>query len=633
MVEDDDIDCLDLQGPASCLSGLSTTSLFVPLLPVPPILPQTLKNVSSVSSVQPPLPSSSSADGFLLFVPPDVKVNPRSGFSDLTQESVIKPEPVDTALSTNNNMRSVVSQLASQSTRSLLSAGPAVMPEFSRPLALDQTQPYSQSNFTSQRPATSLFEQSTNRQSSLFASSQTKVPEAPKMLSTVSELPAGKHVSLFSSSSQRNPNRVFELPSELPDFDFKHDLTPRKQTSSSSSSSRQLSANFFSQHVVPASSQRESQQIMSVVEVQKRIPGPAGDLQIKGLQNKRSEEVGSKYSFNVEGSDMDPEYDPVQDEDFSKGPWLAVLRRMDISCNDQPSSPAALQSTSEGAALFAHNTKQLQEFGSKNKVPTLAAIVKAIVFWNENASVTFKDPWGTIEGSVHAQVWKQFPRLTVGSAVILSNITVFTPQSGNHYLNVVAANICEVYHVSIPAPASSSPSIPTPDPSSSSVALSYSSIPPLVSSLAAPLVSSPVTASSSASVPVLSSPIPVLIAPYAFSAQQPALDNFPRQLLDNFPFNEPSNDPKEVLTTNAETQLFLQPSFQSSPLPLTPTPLFSASPLPSHLSRMNASTKISPIDNFPFSSQSSSYEVKRQRVETPMISSLDDDVDQLLDLS
>ncbi|GKD20064.1 zf-CCHC domain-containing protein [Tanacetum coccineum] len=85
----------------------------------------------------------------------------------------------------------------------------------------------------------------------------------------------------------------------------------------------------------------------------------------------------------------------------------------------------------------------------KGKLDQVVAIVKSC---SPNAlgdlTVTMKDLSGTIPGSIHYKVigeWDYEKDITVGAAMILANISVFTPKPSKHYLNITKRNVVKVF--------------------------------------------------------------------------------------------------------------------------------------------------------------------------------------------
>ncbi|GJU20035.1 transposase, MuDR, MULE transposase domain protein [Tanacetum coccineum] len=63
-------------------------------------------------------------------------------------------------------------------------------------------------------------------------------------------------------------------------------------------------------------------------------------------------------------------------------------------------------------------------------------------------NVTLKDLSGTVPGTIHYKVLdvSSYEKdITVGAAMILANVSVFTPKPSKHYLNITKRNVVEVF--------------------------------------------------------------------------------------------------------------------------------------------------------------------------------------------
>ena len=93
----------------------------------------------------------------------------------------------------------------------------------------------------------------------------------------------------------------------------------------------------------------------------------------------------------------------------------------------------------------------IKKFLKKGKLDQVVAIVKSAA---PNAigdlTVTVKDPTGSVSGSVHHKVLNEdggYGRnhFNEGAALILANVSVFTPKNSVHYLNITKRNIVKVF--------------------------------------------------------------------------------------------------------------------------------------------------------------------------------------------
>ncbi|GJV92471.1 GPCR kinase [Tanacetum coccineum] len=65
-----------------------------------------------------------------------------------------------------------------------------------------------------------------------------------------------------------------------------------------------------------------------------------------------------------------------------------------------------------------------------------------------NLNVTLKDLSGTIPGTIHYKVFDvggYGKDITIGAAMILANVSVFTHKPSQHYLNITKRNVVEVF--------------------------------------------------------------------------------------------------------------------------------------------------------------------------------------------
>ncbi|GKA42546.1 GPCR kinase [Tanacetum coccineum] len=91
----------------------------------------------------------------------------------------------------------------------------------------------------------------------------------------------------------------------------------------------------------------------------------------------------------------------------------------------------------------------IKNFLKNRKLDQVVAIVKSCSL---NAlgdlTVTMKDLSGTIPGTISYKVINEGgyeKDIIVGAAMILANVSVFTPKPSNHYLNITMRNVVEVF--------------------------------------------------------------------------------------------------------------------------------------------------------------------------------------------
>ncbi|GKF72747.1 GPCR kinase [Tanacetum coccineum] len=93
--------------------------------------------------------------------------------------------------------------------------------------------------------------------------------------------------------------------------------------------------------------------------------------------------------------------------------------------------------------------KNIKNFMKNGKLDQVVAIVK---FYSPNVigdlTVTMKDLSGTIPGTIHHKVIGEGGYgndITVGVALILANVSAFSPKPSMHYLNITMRNVVKVF--------------------------------------------------------------------------------------------------------------------------------------------------------------------------------------------
>ncbi|GJT59789.1 transposase, MuDR, MULE transposase domain protein [Tanacetum coccineum] len=124
--------------------------------------------------------------------------------------------------------------------------------------------------------------------------------------------------------------------------------------------------------------------------------------------------------------------DVGEDDDFKSGAWVSATNYV-----------TATGGTVTGCLGDIDNNLK------KGKLDQVVAIVKSC---SPNAlddlTVIMKDLSGTIPGSIHYKVISEGGYendITVGAAMILANVSVFTPKPSKHYLNITKRNVVEVF--------------------------------------------------------------------------------------------------------------------------------------------------------------------------------------------
>ncbi|GJX38189.1 zf-CCHC domain-containing protein [Tanacetum coccineum] len=107
---------------------------------------------------------------------------------------------------------------------------------------------------------------------------------------------------------------------------------------------------------------------------------------------------------------------------------------------------------SDGALIGGNVTGclgDIEKFLKKGKLDQVVAIVKSCSpTVLGDLTVTMKDLSGTIPGTVHHKVIGEGgygKDITIGAALILANVSVFSPKPSMHYLNITKRNVVKVF--------------------------------------------------------------------------------------------------------------------------------------------------------------------------------------------
>nr|GEU41671.1 hypothetical protein [Tanacetum cinerariifolium] len=124
--------------------------------------------------------------------------------------------------------------------------------------------------------------------------------------------------------------------------------------------------------------------------------------------------------------------DVGKDADFNSGTWVSATNYVN-----------AFGGTVIGCL------GDIENFLKKGKLEQVVAIVKSC---SPNAlgdlNVTLKDLSGTVPGTIHYKVFDvggYEKEITVGAAMLLANVLIFTPKPSKHYINITKRNVVEVF--------------------------------------------------------------------------------------------------------------------------------------------------------------------------------------------
>ncbi|GJT91612.1 transposase, MuDR, MULE transposase domain protein [Tanacetum coccineum] len=163
------------------------------------------------------------------------------------------------------------------------------------------------------------------------------------------------------------------------------------------------------------------------------IPGPAGLVQRAKLLKENVFILDPDVALMSTQEYMQKVVEDVgEDADFNSGAWVSATNYVN-----------AFGGTVTGCL------GDIDNFLKKGKLEQVVAIVKSC---SPNAlgdlNVTLKDLSGTVPGTINYKVLdvgSYGKDITVGAAMILANVSVFTPKPSKHYLNITKRNVVEVF--------------------------------------------------------------------------------------------------------------------------------------------------------------------------------------------
>jgi len=173
-----------------------------------------------------------------------------------------------------------------------------------------------------------------------------------------------------------------------------------------------------------------------MISKKRKFPGPAGLLpSLNSIQNldciNTPKHTASKRRSNTPKIFSPSKMIEKEDSDFHKPFWLELQRQA-------LQKYKGLVYHSISRTLRKAHSNQLE----KGKVPLMCALIKTFTLTGSDASVILKDPTGEIYGTVHKGVLESYQSgLSAGSGVILKQVSIFSPSSRKHYVNITPSNI------------------------------------------------------------------------------------------------------------------------------------------------------------------------------------------------
>ncbi|GKB95484.1 hypothetical protein Tco_0981621 [Tanacetum coccineum] len=163
------------------------------------------------------------------------------------------------------------------------------------------------------------------------------------------------------------------------------------------------------------------------------VPGPAGIVQLAKLRKQSDlHEGGGDYVLSTQEYMKKVVEDVGEDDDFKSGSW--------VSATDYVNANGGIVHGCLG---------DIKKFLNNEKLGQLFSIVKSC---SPNVigdlTVTMKDLSCTKPKTIHHKVIGEGgygKDITVGVALILANVSVFSPKPSMHYLNITMRNVVKVF--------------------------------------------------------------------------------------------------------------------------------------------------------------------------------------------
>ncbi|XP_074834931.1 homologous recombination OB-fold protein isoform X2 [Carettochelys insculpta] len=268
-------------------------------------------------------------------------------------------------------------------------------------------------------------------------------PPVPQVPSQGCSTPTG------SNSSWRPPLRLREGPRSLMTcVESATSITPRTPCSASPAAVT-LQTPVVTNHLVQlVTAANKTPKVASWTPSRvktRRFPGPAGILPHQHGGKNLEEILISTPQTPAHGAlaklqteEVPSSQQPIE-EDFGKGPWTAMKRELRL---DERDPSCFLRTYSVAMVLRKAALKQLP----KNKVPSMAVMIKSLTRTTVDAGAVFKDPTGEMQGTVHRLLLEERQNdLRAGAVLLLKQVGVFSPSHRNHYLNVTPNNLLKIY--------------------------------------------------------------------------------------------------------------------------------------------------------------------------------------------
>ncbi|GJS12889.1 hypothetical protein Tco_0407361 [Tanacetum coccineum] len=238
-------------------------------------------------------------------------------------------------------------------------------------------------------------------------------------------------------ASFNNENEAWEYNLDIDDSDLH--LTPAVRSSNSTNvepspyTTNPVTIIPGPSGVVHVSSSTRVEPSTSNLNLIRIIPGPAGLVQQARLLKEKVFILDPDGALMSTQQYMDKVVEDVgDDDDFKSAAWVSATNYVNT-----------FGGTVTGCLGDVDN------FLKNGKLEQVVGIVKSCSpNMIGDLNVTLKDLSGTIPGTIHHKVIGKGGYgndITVGAAMILTNVSVFSPNPSKHYLNITMRNVVEVF--------------------------------------------------------------------------------------------------------------------------------------------------------------------------------------------
>ncbi|GJT02286.1 hypothetical protein Tco_0097602 [Tanacetum coccineum] len=238
-------------------------------------------------------------------------------------------------------------------------------------------------------------------------------------------------------ASFNNENEAWEYSLDIDDSDLH--LTPAVRSSNSTHvepspyTTNPVTIIPGPSGVVHVSSSTRVEPSTSNLNPVRIIPGPAGLVQQARLLKEKVFILDPDGALMSTQQYMDKVVEDVgDDDDFKSAAWVSATNYVNT-----------FGGTVTGCLGDVDN------FLKNGKLEQVVGIVKSCSpNMLGDLNVTLKDLSGTIPGTIHHKVIGKGgygKDITVGAAMILTNVSVFSPNPSKHYLNITMRNVVEVF--------------------------------------------------------------------------------------------------------------------------------------------------------------------------------------------